>query len=109
MRHGTQVYYLGRRSDFTKLELSERYSALHKNLKNWNHSSLSELWFQFFTFSRLYSKLSESSSLLNAVLPLRESPPNCPTDSSCGHRVTCGGEVIEDADCTDVLPQKPRL
>ena len=29
----TQVYYLGRRSDFTKLELSERYSALQTNLK----------------------------------------------------------------------------
>ena len=42
-RYRTQVYYLGRRSDFTKLELSERYSALHKNLKNWCHSSLSEL------------------------------------------------------------------
>ena len=30
---GTQVHYLGRSSDFTKLELSERYSALQKNLK----------------------------------------------------------------------------
>ena len=48
---GTQVYYLGRRSDFTNLELSERYSALHKNLKNWNHSWTVQLWFQFFTFS----------------------------------------------------------
>ena len=35
---------------FSKLELSESSEYNQEKVKNWNHSSRSELWFQFFRF-----------------------------------------------------------